>query len=212
MAKTRKAGEVHQLKITLRDLKPPVWRRVQVKDCSLSRLSDVIQTCMGWEGYHLHAFEIGGEQYSEPDPDGMMESEDERKFKLGQFIRLGFEKFSYTYDFGDNWRHTIQVEKTLPAEAGGRLPPLRRRQAGLPAGGLRRAVGLPGTSGGGPEPETQAARRAAGVGRRRVRSRGVRPGGCERGVAGSGVKCHQRQHNKSFSALRQSGSSSGSCP
>ena len=122
MAKTRKAGEVHQLKITLRDLKPPVWRRVQVKDCSLSRLSDVIQTCMGWEGYHLHAFEIGGEQYSEPDPDGMMESEDERKFKLGQFIRLGFKKFSYTYDFGDNWRHTIQVEKTLPAEAGVSYP------------------------------------------------------------------------------------------
>src|SRR5262245_34395410 len=35
MARTRQAGEVYQLKITLRDLKPPVWRRVQVKDCTL---------------------------------------------------------------------------------------------------------------------------------------------------------------------------------
>src|SRR5262249_17465848 len=77
MAKTKEPGVVYQLKITLRDIKPPVWRRVQVKDCTLSQLHSIIQTCMGWDGYHLHSFEIGGEQYSEPDPDGMMDVEDE---------------------------------------------------------------------------------------------------------------------------------------
>ena len=102
MAKAKAPGIVYQLKITLRDIKPPVWRRVQVKDCTLNQLHDIIQTCMGWDGYHLHSFEIGGEQYSEPDPDGMMETEDERKVKLSQIVAGGIKKFTYTYDFGDN--------------------------------------------------------------------------------------------------------------
>jgi hypothetical protein len=122
MAKTKQAGQVYQLKITLRDIKPPIWRRVQVKDCSLAKLHEVIQVCMGWDGYHLHSFEIGGEQYSEPDPDGMMETEDERKVKLSQVVSGGIKRFSYTYDFGDNWEHTIQVEKVLDAEPGVRYP------------------------------------------------------------------------------------------
>ena len=122
MAKAKTSGTVYQLKVTLQGIKPPVWRRVQVKDCSLTKLHDIIQTCMGWDGYHLHAFEIGGEQYSEPDPDGMMDAEDERKVKLSQVVAQGFKKFSYTYDFGDNWDHIIQVEKTLLAEPGVRYP------------------------------------------------------------------------------------------
>src|SRR3954451_3188861 len=122
MAKAKAPGVVYQLKITLRDIKPPIWRRVQVKDCTLNQLHDIIQTCMGWDGYHLHAFEIGGKQYGEPDPDGMMEMEDERKVRFSQFVARGFKKFTYTYDFGDNWRHVIQVEKVLDAEPGVRYP------------------------------------------------------------------------------------------
>jgi hypothetical protein len=91
----------------------------------LPKLHDIIQTCMGWSGYNLHAFEIGGEQYGEPDPDGMMDIEDEGKFKLGQFVRLGSKQFSYTYDFGDNWEHTIQVEKGLPVDGTARSPDVR---------------------------------------------------------------------------------------
>jgi hypothetical protein len=122
MAKAKGPGVVYQLKITLRDIKPPVWRRVQVKDCTLSQLHDLIQTCMGWDSYHLHAFEIGGEQYSEPDPDGMMETEDERKVQLSQVVAGGIKKFSYTYDFGDNWDHVVQVEKVLNPEPSVRYP------------------------------------------------------------------------------------------
>jgi Plasmid pRiA4b ORF-3-like protein len=122
MAKSKAADQVYQLKITLREIKPPVWRRVQVKDCTLTKLHDIIQTCMGWNGYHLHAFDIGGEQYSEPDPDGMMEAEDERKVKLSRVAAQGFKKFSYTYDFGDSWDHIIQVEKVQDAEAGVHYP------------------------------------------------------------------------------------------
>jgi hypothetical protein len=122
VAKTKEPGVIYQLKITLRDIKPPVWRRVQVEDCTLAKLHEVIQTCMGWSNSHLHAFEVGGEQYGEPDPDGMMETEDERRLKLSQVVARGFQKFSYTYDFGDNWEHTIQVEKVLDPEPGVRNP------------------------------------------------------------------------------------------
>ena len=116
MGKAKGTGEVYQLKITLRDVRPPVWRRIQVKDCTLGRLSDILQTCMGWGGGHLHAFDIGGEQYGELDPDGMMEVRNETRIKLSQIVAQGSKKFSYTYDFGDNWEHVIQVEKTLPPE------------------------------------------------------------------------------------------------
>jgi hypothetical protein len=118
MARTKETGDVYQLKITLRNVKPPVWRRVQVRDGSLARLHDVIQVGMGWTNSHLHAFEIRGEQYGEPDPTGMMEVYDERKVKLSQIVAEGVKKFTYTYDFGDGWEHAIEVEKVLPAEPG----------------------------------------------------------------------------------------------
>jgi hypothetical protein len=79
MAKPKQPAQLYQLKITLRNIKPPIWRRVQVKDCTLAKLHQIIQICMGWDGYHLHDFEIGGERFSGPDPDGMMDSEDSRK-------------------------------------------------------------------------------------------------------------------------------------
>src|SRR4051812_11865612 len=122
MAKTTDPGVIYQLKITLRDVKPPIWRRVQVKDGTLARLHDVIQASMGWTNSHLHAFEIGGEQYGEPDPDGMMDVKNEARIKLSKLVEQGAKKFTYTYDFGDSWDHTIQVEKTLEPEAGVRYP------------------------------------------------------------------------------------------
>jgi hypothetical protein len=122
MAKTKDPGIVYQLKITLRDTKPPIWRRVQVKDCSLGKLHDIIQNCMGWTNSHLHSFEVGGEEYGAPDPDGMMEVQNESRVKLSQIAGQGFKKFTYTYDFGDNWQHLIEVEETLPAEPGVHYP------------------------------------------------------------------------------------------
>ncbi len=120
------AGVVYQLKITLDDIRPPIWRRVLVKDCTLAVLHDVIQIGMGWDDCHLHVFEIGDEQYGAPDQwqDDMGGNDvgNEGKVKLSQIVGRGVKKFRYEYDMGDGWRHTIQVEKTPPAEAGGRYP------------------------------------------------------------------------------------------
>jgi hypothetical protein len=108
---------VYQLKITLKDVKPPVWRRIQVENCSLARLHGVIQACMGWSNCHLYAFELDGEEYGD-DPDLL----DARSLKLGRIARDGPSRFTYQYDFGDDWRHVVTIEKVLPAEPGTSYP------------------------------------------------------------------------------------------
>lgn len=122
------AGGVYQIKITLDHVRPPVWRRVLVKDCTLTELHDIIQISMGWYGAHLHLFEVGGEEYGDPeqwedaDPWGESEVADEGRVKLSQLEAWGVKKFRYVYDMGDDWRHTIQIERTVPAESGVRYP------------------------------------------------------------------------------------------
>jgi pRiA4b ORF-3-like protein len=50
-----------QLRIALRGIKPPIWRRVLVPDhLQLAQLHRVFQGAMGWTNSHLHEFEIGG--------------------------------------------------------------------------------------------------------------------------------------------------------
>src|SRR5262245_18991438 len=53
------AERVYLFKITLLDSHPPVWRRIQVKDCTLDKLHEHIQTAMGWTNSHLHHFRVG---------------------------------------------------------------------------------------------------------------------------------------------------------
>jgi len=47
-----------QLKITLRDSRPPIWRRILIgADCSYWNLHSVIQDYFGWEDCYCHGFE-----------------------------------------------------------------------------------------------------------------------------------------------------------
>jgi hypothetical protein len=109
---------IYQLKITLRDIKPPIWRRVQVESSTkLSQLHLIIQAAMGWYNCHLHSFSIDGIEYGKPEPNYGLELRDENKAKLSSLIKQEKSKFSYTYDFGDSWEHLILVEKILPKES-----------------------------------------------------------------------------------------------
>jgi hypothetical protein len=110
--------KVYQLKITLKDIKPPVWRRVLVPNCSLDTLHEVIQAAMGWDNDHLHEFQIDGQRYTDPQSAGQMDDEVDAEFELDQLITKEKSKFTYNYDFGDDWRHEIVVEKILPPGEG----------------------------------------------------------------------------------------------
>ena len=57
----KKSDRIYQLKITLKDIKPPVWRRIEVPDCSLGDLHEVIQIVMGWHDTHMHQFVVSGD-------------------------------------------------------------------------------------------------------------------------------------------------------
>jgi hypothetical protein len=113
---------VFQLKITLQGIKPLIWRQVQVKDCTLATLHEVIQVAMGWEFSHLYDFEVAGERYGDPGIGDDLEWNSDRKMKLSQIVRGGHRNFTYVYDMGDNWQHTITVEGTLAPEPKAKYP------------------------------------------------------------------------------------------
>jgi hypothetical protein len=124
MAKKSKAAsigdQVYRLKVTLAGAKPPIWRRIELRDCTLKELDLIVQEAMGWTNSHLHTFEALGATYGDPDPD--WDVEDEGKLRLSEIVGEGLKKFRYTYDMGDNWEHVLQVEKPVPAEEGANYP------------------------------------------------------------------------------------------
>lgn len=116
--KTRKSASnqtIYQLKITLKDIRPPIWRRIQVlSSTTLQQLHLIVQAAMGWENYHMHSFSIAGIDYGQPQPEYDLNVRSEKTVKLSQVVKSEKSKFSYTYDFGDSWEHEILVEKELP--------------------------------------------------------------------------------------------------
>lgn len=114
---------VYQLKIALRGIRPPIWRRVLVGDTvTLHQLHQVIQAAMGWEDTRLHRFTINSELYGEPSTEGFYRVKDERKSTLGETAPAAKSKFRYEYDLSDEWDHEIEVEAVLPVTPGQALP------------------------------------------------------------------------------------------
>ena len=119
---TKSSNFIYQLKITLIDAHPPIWRRVWIPgNFNLYLLHQVIQAAMGWTDSHLHQFIIDGEFYSLPFEDEV-EDLDESLFKLEQIAPSVKRKFVYEYDFGDSWRHQVVVEKILPIDPNEKYP------------------------------------------------------------------------------------------
>ena len=124
-SKPRKAKEpktkadshaIYQFKITLIGSKPPIWRRIQVADCTLDELHEHIQTAMGWTNSHLHQFEIKCKRYGDPEliVDGFDDSNcvDSTRTRISKILPKTGKRFSFTYeyDFGDGWDHEILFE------------------------------------------------------------------------------------------------------
>jgi hypothetical protein len=118
--------QVYQLKITLQEIEPAIWRRLQVRrQVRLDRLHLMIQAAMGWTNSHLHEFLIKGQRYR--DLEQMSEDIDEpdmsneEEFRLAKLVDEG-DVFEYKYDFGDYWQHEIEVEKLIEPEPGIKYP------------------------------------------------------------------------------------------
>ena len=134
-----------QLKVSLRYIKPPIWRRILVPDnLLLGDLHYAIYPVMGWYGYHMHSFRFGGgfnpieyasrQTVEECDP----RIRDEDSVLLAQMIKRKGQTFSYEYDFGDGWQHEIKVEKLIPYDPAMRLPVCLAGARACERGWLRR--------------------------------------------------------------------------
>ncbi len=130
--KTKKNAEIYQFKISLDGSKPPIWRRIHVPSTySFFDLHIAIQDSMGWEGYHLHMFEMEDPRTGAKVELGMPDQEyqiyerevlADHKEKISKYFSDTNQKARYEYDFGDSWIHTVKLEKILPAKPGEKYP------------------------------------------------------------------------------------------
>lgn len=124
------AGLAMQLKISLNNSKPLIWRRVLVRyDIELEELHDVIQAVFGWASCHLHQFIDKKSRYQpggSDDPAFFMvrgiNVQDSKGVFLRDLLSKVKDKITYEYDFGDSWMHQIVLEKILLCEPTQSLP------------------------------------------------------------------------------------------
>lgn len=119
-------GTTYQLKISLRDIEPLIWRRIVVpSNITFFKLHKIIQAAFDWQDYHLFAFELPDCIVDIPDPEfeGTYDvpEKNAKRVKIDQYMIKG-AKFVYQYDFGDNWEHEIVLEKKAEGIEGVHYP------------------------------------------------------------------------------------------
>ena len=123
--------KVLQFKISLRDIIPSIWRRIQIlEDSTFWDLHIAIQDAMGWEHYHLHQFIVKNPETGLKIFIGVPDDElDEHEvlagweLKLSDYLALDTgSSFSYLYDFSDHWEHRIECEGVFPKKDKQKYP------------------------------------------------------------------------------------------
>ena len=105
---------IARIRVTLQDLTPAIWRTADVpRSISLMSLHKVIQVMFGWSGAHVFEFRVGDRDYLGPDPGNLsdfgVEIDDMNNTRLQALVDGGVSMFTYVYDFGDYWLHSIRV-------------------------------------------------------------------------------------------------------
>jgi hypothetical protein len=106
---------IYELKVSLKEIRPQIWRLIQVpSDTNLRRMHKILQKAMGWENYHLYVFIVDGNKYSEPNSDWHVM--DSRMLTLNKIFAGGKKSFQYDYDMGDGWEHEITLKKQIESD------------------------------------------------------------------------------------------------
>lgn len=117
--------QIATVRIELKDSDPLIWRMVEVPtSVTLKVLHDIVQVTMGWLDHHLWKMVIGGQTY------GLLMNEDwdtahrkpATRTRLRNVLSLGTTRIDYTYDFGDNWGHTLSVSDVRAGDPGTAYP------------------------------------------------------------------------------------------
>jgi len=135
--KKRPFNTVYQLKIILCGTKPPIWRRILIPESyTFYDLHVAIQNAMGWTDSHLHCFEkreSGKKRYSSPllviDCTYAIEEYErevptlyDSECPITYIFKEKGDSIVYVYDFGDNWRHDVVLEKILVKDSKQKYP------------------------------------------------------------------------------------------
>lgn len=117
--------EIATLRIELKDSDPPIWRLVEVPtSITLKVLHDIVQVAMGWLDYHLWELVIDGQTYGLPMEDdwGTAPRKVAERVRLRDVLGPGTTVIDYTYDFGDNWEHSLTVSDVRSGDPAGAYP------------------------------------------------------------------------------------------
>lgn len=127
--------EIATLRIELNDTDPPIWRVVEVPtSITLKVLHDVVQAAMGWFDYHLWEIVIDDQTYGlSMDEDwGTMPRKVASRTRLRDVLVPGTTRINYTYDFGDNWEHTLIVSDVRAGDPATAYPRFVAGKRGCP--------------------------------------------------------------------------------
>jgi hypothetical protein len=110
-----KLGKIHQFRISVKNLYPPIWRRLLVNEfTTLADFHYILQIIMSWSDTHLHCFNIRGKEFGTYHDGGLAFDDDPKKILLADFNFYVSERFTYEYNFSDDWELEIRLEKSLP--------------------------------------------------------------------------------------------------
>src|SRR4051794_27082501 len=116
MPTAKAPSQSYELKVTLMDIAPSIWRRFRVpSNMKLCCLHSALQVIVGWTDSHLHMFQKDDVNWGVPDWDefGDLELQDEKEVRVGDVLKAAGDSLRYTYDFGDDWVHEVVLEKIV---------------------------------------------------------------------------------------------------
>ena len=118
--RSRTDSRILRLKVTLKHVRPAIWRRLEVPaDLTLGELHQVIQGAMGWSDRHLHQFFHRGTYYGTPNREfDMLPTISERRTRVAELLQRAKDRLVYEYDFGDSWAHDVVLERVSQPEPG----------------------------------------------------------------------------------------------
>ena len=124
-------SNIYQFKISLKEIKPVIWRRIQVpENYTFWDLHVAIQDSMGWWDSHLHSFVVKNPVTGKKEEIGIPSDDflDEMptlpgwEEKISEWFTEENKKAEYLYDFGDDWHHGVTLEKILSREQKDKYP------------------------------------------------------------------------------------------
>lgn len=126
-APDRVPGRLYQFRVELEGVDPPIWRRLQVEDCTLRMFQSMLNRAMGWTwDIRMHWFEIDGETYGPPKFSFGNDRDDRWRNERAVYLHQLFpgpivscaivpdwfrpRQFGYVYDHLALWRHAVTLE------------------------------------------------------------------------------------------------------